>query len=225
MRDLRRRWIYCVRSRDSTSRIERYLREHEVRKLQIGSGSNCLSTWLNTDLEPVFPWTVALNATKDFPIPESSFHFVFTEHMIEHLPYHAGLFMLRECHRVLRPGGYIRIATPDLRRITALLLPDPTAYAVEYLRYAVENHWPEPKIFNGCYLLNQFLHSWGHAFVYDAETLREVLSMAGFQEIAPAEVGISEKPELCGIEHHGKQIGDKWNRFETMVFEARKPLA
>lgn len=34
--------------------------------------------------------------------------------MIEHLAWHEGLFMLKECRRILKKGGILRISTPDL---------------------------------------------------------------------------------------------------------------
>src|SRR5687768_18017028 len=38
---------------------------------------------------------------------------VFAEHFLEHLPVDAALSFLLEAHRVLAPGGWIRLSTPN----------------------------------------------------------------------------------------------------------------
>ena len=75
---------------------------------------------LNTTLTPFQPGTIFLDATRPFPIPADSFALVFGEHVIEHLEFDEAAAMLRECQRILRPGGRIRLATPDLAQIIAL---------------------------------------------------------------------------------------------------------
>ena len=76
-------------------KINHYLASHDVRKLQIGSGKNFLDGWLNSDINPGRE-SVFLDATKRFPLPDSSFDYVFCEHLIEHLEYREGVRMLRE---------------------------------------------------------------------------------------------------------------------------------
>ena len=81
-------------------RIRKYMTGNQVRKLQIGSGSNLLPGWLNTTLYPFAPGTVYLNACTLFPVPDDSFDYVFSEHLIEHLEFEEAAQMLRESHRV-----------------------------------------------------------------------------------------------------------------------------
>src|SRR4051812_49307368 len=84
--------------------ISTYLRTHDVRKLQVGVGCNTWDGWLNGDIEPVAPGVVYLDAASRFPFDDGVFSYIFTEHMIEHIPYAEGKNMLNECHRVLKPG-------------------------------------------------------------------------------------------------------------------------
>src|SRR6266542_841538 len=87
--------------------IHEYLRTHSVRKLQLGTGSNVLDGWLNTDIydDRRNGEVVYLDARKRFPLPDASFDLVYSEHMIEHIPYRDAQRGLRECRRVVRPGG------------------------------------------------------------------------------------------------------------------------
>src|SRR5580658_5791909 len=96
-----------------------YLQRTTTPKLHIGSGWRLLDGWLNTDLE-LIPEVMLMDATQRFPFGDGTFQYVYTEHMIEHVPYPQGLYMLQECHRVMRRGGVIRVITPDLAVILGL---------------------------------------------------------------------------------------------------------
>jgi predicted SAM-dependent methyltransferase len=52
---------------------------------------------------------------------DNTFDYIFSEHMIEHVDHDGAVAMLRECYRVLKPGGTICMATPDLAVIVGLL--------------------------------------------------------------------------------------------------------
>src|SRR5208283_4749032 len=94
--------------------LREYFGENEVRKLHIGCGEYILAGWLNADYYSKTNGILHIDATKQFRLKDNSFDFVFSEHMIEHIGYQQGLNMLTEICRVLKPGGRVRISTPDL---------------------------------------------------------------------------------------------------------------
>lgn len=110
--------IKIIESRDMA--IDTYISSHAGRKIQIGAGNNLLEGWSNTDFRDRIPEVVFLNATEIFPIKDQLFDYVFSEHIIEHITYEEGMSMLREVHRILKPGGIVRISTPDITVITGL---------------------------------------------------------------------------------------------------------
>ena len=189
--------------------------------LHIGAERFSIPNWFNTDLDPVRPDTYYLDATKPFPFHWDAFDFIFSEHMIEHLSFRQGLDMLRECRRVLKPGGVIRIATPNLCNILALT--DESSHEA-YLQWAIKEfdlpRDPYPKATS---VINNFFRSWGHQFIYDPEMLRTTLQQEGFTDVTQCEVGESCHPNLRRLERHGERWNDFINKFETMVFEATKP--
>jgi SAM-dependent methyltransferase len=52
---------------------------------------------------------------RPFPWGDESVNCIYSSHTLEHLTREEGAFVMRECRRVLRPGGIIRIVVPDLR--------------------------------------------------------------------------------------------------------------
>jgi predicted SAM-dependent methyltransferase len=48
------------------------------------------------------------------PFGRDSVDAIYSSHLIEHLSYESGLLQLRDTYRCLKPGGYLRIVTPDM---------------------------------------------------------------------------------------------------------------
>ena len=208
-------------------RFRSYFRNNAVRKLQIGAGPTRMPGWLISDIEPPSLSVGYLDATRRYPFADASFDYIHSEHMIEHVPWRGGLAMLQECHRVLKPGGRIRIATPDLKVLLDLYYPDrETPMSIRYIRWITDRLIPgAPAGYNPIFVINNAVRSWGHQFFYDGDLLMQTLRSAGFTDIVRMAPGQSTDPNLRGIEMHGVNIGDEEiNAFETMVYEARRAI-
>ena len=205
------------------SKINAYLKTNPLRKLQIGTSSTPFPDWLNTDIFVERSDVAYMDATRPFPLPDASFDYVACEHMIEHIDYEGARAMLSECHRILKPGGKIRVATPDLQVMASLCAPQPAPEAKKYIEWLVAKLMPEVKECPGVFVLNNAFRAWGHQFLYDMATLKMTLANAGFTDFKEYKPGASDDPNLRGIESHGKTIGnEEINQFECMVVEARK---
>jgi len=205
-----------------TQTIAQYLQSHPVRKLQLGAGGNDAPGWLNTDITPKDK-EVYLDATTRYPFPDGSFQYVFSEHMIEHVSWEAGVMMLRECYRVLAKGGKLRIVTPNLAKFIQLLDGNPDADAQRFidakLRFERGPITPIP----GAYILNREVREYGHQFLYDPLALRKSLELAGFKQIAQHEVTEATDPVFREVElRTSHPIPDMRviNNWESMAFEA-----
>lgn len=96
-----------------------YLANSPEPKLHIGGGPRLINGWLNADIA-LLSGVVQMDATVPFPFAAATFNYIFTEHMIEHVPFDGAMRMLGECRRVLKDGGVIRVTTPNFASITAL---------------------------------------------------------------------------------------------------------
>ena len=202
--------------------IETYLGAHDVKKLQLGTSNNVLQGWLNTDITPNHSSVIYLDATRRFPFCDDTFDYIMSEHMIEHVEYVDARFMLQECFRVLKPGGCLRIATPDLKVLLALHAEEKTEIQQYYLDWAIGRFMPQVTECKDVFVINNFFQSWGHRFLYDEATLCHTAHAAGFWDIKFCKPGDSEDPVLRNLESHGNEITEEINQFETIVLESRK---
>jgi len=210
-----------VRSRS----IKNYLKSHQIRKLQIGAQHNVLKGWLNTDLYPMSSEVVFLDATKPFPFEDGTFDYIFCEHLIEHLTYKDGQFMLRECYRILKPGGRIRIATPDLETLIGLYTKEKTDMQRRYIQWTMDQFLSDIGVPNEVFVINNAFRGWGHQFIYDRTTLQCALEEVAFVDVVCYALDESDDENFRGLESHSEAIGNEdMNRFETMVLEAKRPI-
>ena len=168
-------------ARDQGSKSHsRLSRSHPIRKLQLGAGGNDPAGWLNTDIAPRGEG-VYLDATQRYPFPDGSFQYIFSEHMIQAVPWEGGLAMLKECFRVLAPGGKLRIVAANLAKFSQLLNPDADAQRFIAAKLRLQG-WRKTPV-AGVYIFNLQMRDGGTQFLYDAPTLRKSLELAGFTQI------------------------------------------
>lgn len=216
-RDTARWW----RGRRSGAAIRGYLAAHDTPRLQLGAGHNRLAGWLNTDRDPD-AGLVILDVTRPFPLPDHSVDAVFHEHVIEHVTYAQARHLLTECRRVLRPGGVLRTATPDLDRLLDLRQRDDPV-GRRYAAWLRADGFPAAAGADHVFALNRAMRAWGHRFLYDEATLVATLAAAGFVDARRCAWGDSRHPHLRGLEDHGSDHDIELARFETMVVEATAP--
>jgi predicted SAM-dependent methyltransferase len=93
-----------------------------MRCLNLGCGRRCHPEWINMDMNPNLPGVIVHDVTQRIPLEDSSCDVVYHSHLLEHIWHPAALPFMRECCRVLRPGGILRVAVPDLEQICCLYL-------------------------------------------------------------------------------------------------------
>jgi predicted SAM-dependent methyltransferase len=204
-----------------------YLKEREEKGLPKGLHVGCafspIDGWYNCDLRT---WSRAVNfvdATRRLPFPDAAFDYVFTEHFIEHLTLEQGEIFLREAHRVLKPGGVIRTATPSLKFVgelcSAQRSPAHQRYIEWLCREHINNKWPGRPVSHAT-VINHLFRGWGHQFIYDADFLGQVLGRIGFRGMKQHLPEQSDVPFLKNLERHGKSVPREFNELETFVLEA-----
>lgn len=195
-----------------------WYRKQEDFYLNVGCGGSGVEGWVNMDLFPAPGVNCLWDARRSLPFPSESCRGIFCEHFLEHLePTLEAPTFLRECHRILKRGGKIRI-----------LVPDGEAYLKAYAQGGWEGlkqlrglsgEGKDPWFGNGyqtCMELINMVFRQGiqHAFTYDFETLALRLKEACFPNVRKGAYRDSWDKKL-NLDH-------KKRASESLILEAEK---
>jgi predicted SAM-dependent methyltransferase len=206
-----------------------------TKKLNLGCGTKCIDDWINVDNSinarlSAIPgmryllWKTGLiskqsferkfenkkirffDITRRFPYEDASIDHIYSSHTFEHLFHDKALDTSRECHRVLKPNGILRIVVPDLYDAI-------TKYVEEYRR-KISSY--EAGKFDAIFHhdINRLYHTdaklFDHKYMYDYISLSQLMYRAGFRVIRKAKALESGIP---GIDEIEKRIDDSGNLY------------
>ena len=168
-----------------------YLSRPRPVKLHVGSGNNKFAGWINADIRLNADLIIFME--KRLPFNDNFLQKIYSEHVMEHVPYEKAVFFLKESYRTLEPRGIIRIAMPDLDDLIA-------GYQTNWRKFDWVN-WPDfAFIKTRAEMINIAFRWWGHRHLYNREELARALTEAGFPHFKFVERGQSEHDDLRGLE-------------------------
>jgi predicted SAM-dependent methyltransferase len=90
-----------------------------MRFLNLACGDHYVTSdlWENCDFAPKSKSVRQVDLLNGLPYENNTFDLVYCSHFIEHIPRNEVLNFLRECIRVLKPNGMIRLVLPDFENI------------------------------------------------------------------------------------------------------------
>ena len=119
------------------------------------------------------------DATKNIPFTDNSVSLVYCSHMLEHLHKDEAISFLLEVLRVLKPGGILRLAVPDILIAIENYKQHKDADAfIESIFLCA----PKPISFSQRFRL-MFFGNRHHLWMYDGKSLSELLKKCGFHNI------------------------------------------
>jgi SAM-dependent methyltransferase len=178
-------------------------------RVNIGCGVDAPDGWYNIDNSPTI-WMSRLpfgrrlfgtpawprsvrrhDVLKGLPFRGASVDFIYSSHTFEHFPYEQSLALTKECFRVLKSGGVLRIAVPDLGRMVRDYLTDSEAMASHRFvdRLLLRHTWQD--------LLHPGAH---HCQMFDGRSLVSMFREAGFSDAHVSQFGDSQIPDVLKVE-------------------------
>lgn len=126
----------------------------------------------------------------NLPFDDNSVEYIFSGHLIEHLSRQGAIELLRECERVLKPEGVVRISTPDLRIFVEEYLKGETMENCDNLelpadqlmqRLGLPVEQSRKTFFERILDITAYrMHN--HKWLYDEQNLRQIFSLGGFAD-------------------------------------------
>lgn len=133
------------------------------------------------------------------PLKDQTADYVYSSHFLEHLFKPDAEHLLKECLRVLKPGGVVRVCVPDLAYAVALYLRGEKEKMLE------DYFFVEDK---GSFLAR-------HKYMYDHELLSSLLEKVGFSQITLCSFQQGKTPDIAKLDNRPE---------DTLFVEAVKPL-
>lgn len=186
-------------------------------RIELGAWTTQRAGWVSTDVH--WRGDCYLDATRTWPIKSNSVELVYADNVIEHLTFAQNQVVLRECLRVLKPGGRIRLVTPDIGELAQIYVRG--LEASRNLRSELRQEGYE--VHHQVDVLRFAFQDDGHAtgYLWDEAALRVELNSAGFTDITVHEAGRSNRSDLCDLESRvGNPVADA-----CIHIEASKPAS
>jgi len=182
-------------------------------KINLGSGHWKLPGWINVDLDTASLPEICANLAGGLPFKSAVAELMHTEDFIDQLELPQARDFLLECHRILLPGGTLRILTPDLEKLATLYLHD---------RDRLNQLWTEHvgvplMVGTAGEIFNTGMRFAGHTFLYDSDTFVRLASSCGFE---PRQVAFQQS-EIAAL--RGLDLRSPENAI-SMYFDCYKPV-
>jgi predicted SAM-dependent methyltransferase len=175
-------------------------------RLYLGCGPVRREGWVHID------WArgadLRLDLRRPLPFATGSCCEVYSEHFLEHLEYpDDAMALLRECYRVLAPGGIISTGVPGTEWPLREYVGVESSGYFEYVKAQWHPSWCQTRLEH---INFHFRQGTQHRFAYDFETLAHALTQAGFGDI---------------IERRFDRARDAMHRARgTLYVDGRKPV-
>jgi ubiquinone/menaquinone biosynthesis C-methylase UbiE len=177
-----------------------------VRRLNWGCGPITSYGWVNSDIQAWPGVDIVADIRAGLPVAGDSFDYIVSIHALPEIPYCDLDRTLSELHRVLKPGGVLRLGLPDMdKAINAYRAQD-----IDYFLISEE----EVKCLSGRMIV-QLLWRGQSRSMFTTEFIAELLSRNGFQAIQPCSFH-ETKSGISGI----TELDDR--PIESLFIEAAK---
>jgi ubiquinone/menaquinone biosynthesis C-methylase UbiE len=137
-----------------------------------------------------------MDASRRLPFASESVDKIFCSHFLEHIPPNNGENVLKECYRVLKKDGIMRLVVPDL-------LWYAERYVSETMRIQKDSTLPDDRTVHDKFLetvygayLNKKRYGASHCYMYDLPTLVFILKKIGFEKIHKCQYQEGEDKEM-----------------------------
>jgi predicted SAM-dependent methyltransferase len=156
---------------------------------------------LSINYETSWPDIKLVDIRHKLPLKDKSVDYIYCSHVLEHFEKYETLDILKDCYRVLKKGGVIRVVLPDLKKMIK------NYKSAEKFNRDFFGYEKDKKS-----LLNLFVR--GHHWMYDENSISELMKKF-FIEVEIQEFQKGEVPDL-------KKLDLEMHKDHSLYIEAVK---
>ena len=168
--------------------------------LNLGSGPSIIDGFVNIDFFGLSGIDFGADLRYPLLIPDASVDGILCEHTIEHLTYTEADRLIAECHRILKPGGVLRVIVPDVSLFIDRYAAGDTAWYSEWERLMyIESSDPvraARTLGTPMEAISFVTQEYGHRSCWDYLTMKTHLSANGFEEVVRREFREGRVPSI-----------------------------
>ena len=146
----------------------------QIRRLQWGCGGSAAPGWTNSDIKVGPGIDIACDIKQGLPLEDDSIDYTVSIHALPEIHLNDQLTVLRELRRVLKPGGVLRLALPDLLKGIKAFERNDRDY------FLVPDHDAQSM---GAKLITQLVWYGYIRTLFVPEFIEELLIKAGFRQV------------------------------------------
>ena len=186
--------------------------EKQVRKLEIGPGSDRIEGFETLNIVANGSEDYVSDASRYMPFPADTFDVIYASHILEHIPWFQTERALAEWIKILKPGGWLEIWVPDGLKIATAFVEAENAGGTDFHK---DNWWRFNEQHDPCIWMSGRCFSYGdgsgdvnhpnwHRALFSERLLRDMFARLGLEEIS-----LMQPDEVRGQDHGWINLGVK----------------
>jgi predicted SAM-dependent methyltransferase len=181
--------------------------EAPLRRLNWGCGDHVAQGWINSDVKQGAEVDLVADIKAGLPLVSGGLDYAVSVHALPELPYPELVPALGELHRVLKPGGVLRLVLPDLDRAIDAYRRGENGY------FKVDPH--EIHSLGGRFIVQMLWYGYSRS-LFTPDFAEELLEKAGFEQIRRCRYRQTASAFAEIVELDNRED-------ESLYIEARKP--
>lgn len=199
--------------------------------VHFGCGTNLIPGYLNIDIADLSDTSVYLpiNCKRDdhkldylrhdmrngIPLDLHNLQGIYSCHFLEHLTKDDGMNFLKQSFDRLEPGGCFRVVVPDFEMWAKAYVNKDQRFLMWYQRNYL-NKWDS--VVTECTIFNGMIYNYGHACMYDFQTMRDKLYKIGFARVTRKRWSSGSLINMKALE-----TSLNYHQYESLIIECFKP--
>ena len=151
------------------------LKREKVIKLELGSTQKGKNGFITIDY---LGGDISHNLLKPIPLEPNSVDEIYTSHALEHFKFKNIIFILKECKRILKPNGKLKVCVPNAKKFIEAYLNKKILDVKAYYEPGLTD--------TGSYMdqVNYVAYLNGHHhYLFDEENLVNTIKKSGFENV------------------------------------------